>query len=163
MPKELRCHRGVCRYENTSKITRANPFEYGIFLPHQYQPQFFGVPRQVEALKPLDPLVCPPPGKNLCGHEVDMPEKDIEGQPMNCFFYQVFHGAPRCSLELVQMLVPRSYHVGLTTAFSDICPLLRDPFGSPVWLRFLYWSQKAPEKSSVGNIWQWSRMLIELI
>eukprot|EP00438_Fugacium_kawagutii_P025839 Skav200517 [mRNA] locus=scaffold450:498127:501613:- [translate_table: standard] len=42
-------------YENTSKITRANPFEYGIFLPHQ------------------------------------------------------------------------SYHVGLTTAFGDICPLLRDP------------------------------------
>jgi len=42
-------------YNNTSKITRANPFEYGIFLPHQ------------------------------------------------------------------------SYHVGLTTAFGDICPLLRDP------------------------------------
>eukprot|EP00435_Cladocopium_sp_Y103_P048914 s719_g14.t1 len=42
-------------YNNTSKITRANPFEYGIFLPHQ------------------------------------------------------------------------SYHVGLTTAFGDLCPVLCDP------------------------------------
>ncbi|CAK9032593.1 Hypothetical protein (Fragment) [Durusdinium trenchii] len=45
-------------YEDTSKITRANPCEYGIFLPHQ------------------------------------------------------------------------SYHIGLTTVFGDICPLLCDPCGA---------------------------------
>ncbi len=27
------------RYGDTSKITRANPCEYGIFLPHQHQPE----------------------------------------------------------------------------------------------------------------------------